>query len=306
MTLKMVLPSALNSLHTVNDFIHFAAKKLQKSQVYFGHGTDNPWDDACYLVLSLLRLPNHKIQKVLSKKLTLEQKYVVWRALKQRVEKKIPVAYLTQKAWFCGLPFYVDARVLIPRSPLAELIDKRFVPWVDPQKVRRILDIGTGSGCIAISCAKVFPRAKVDGVDVSAAALKVAKINCLRHKVSQRVRLIQSNLFAKLAGQTYDIIVSNPPYVGTKEMRGLPKEYVHEPKVALHAGKSGDEIIAKILHYAAHHLSPQGILVVEVGNSVSKVMKKYPKLPFVWLEFSCGESEVFLLTREQLKAANQV
>ena len=291
-------------INTINDFIHFAANQFKQNKIYFGHGTDNAWDEAVYLVLSALHLQFDIDQSALKKKLTSYEKKAVLKIINSRIKKRIPAAYLTAEAWFAGLPFYVDKRALIPRSPLAELIEARFIPWINPKKVRRILDIGTGSGCIAIAAAYAFPHAKIDAIDVSSKALKVAAINCVRHKVTKRVRLLKSDLFAKLKGQTYDIIISNPPYVGKSEMSSLPKEYYHEPKQALFAGIGGDEIVNRIIKSAAKYLSPKGILVVEVGNSAPLIIKKYPHLPFVWLEFEHGEGEVFLLIKEQLPIIN--
>ncbi len=298
-----VIKNQTLKLTTLGDVITFAAKEFKRHKIYFGHGTDNAWDEAVYLAQQVLRLPPMFPQEMLKKKLTLGDRQKVLTIIDRRIRERLPAAFLVNEAWFMGLPFYVNKRVLIPRSPLAELIAQRFAPWINVKKVRRILDIGTGSGCIAIAAAYAFPRAKVDAVDVSTAALKIAALNCQRHGVTKRVRLLKSNLFTKVRGETYDIIISNPPYVGKSEMGRLPKEYCHEPKRALLAGPKGDEIINRIIKDAAKYLSPQGILVVEVGNSASLVMRKHPRLPFIWLDFTCGEGEVFLLTREQLLLA---
>jgi ribosomal protein L3 glutamine methyltransferase len=211
----------------------------------------------------------------------------------------VPLAYLTHESWFAGLLFHVDERVLIPRSAIAELIERRFAPWA-PARVRNILDMGTGSGCIGLACAKAFPKARVDATDIDPGALAVAAINRRRLRLTRRVRLIESDHFAALSGASYDIIVSNPPYVGEREMRGLPREYRHEPRHALASGREGLDSVATILRSAAHHLRPRGLLVVEVGNTERALMRAYPRAPFVWLDFERGGGGVFLLTREQL------
>ncbi|CAL7962930.1 50S ribosomal subunit protein L3 N(5)-glutamine methyltransferase [Gammaproteobacteria bacterium] len=291
----------LKELNTIRDFIRLAVSRFGQAQIYFGHGSDNAWDEAVYLVLHTLHLPQNIDQAMLDAKLTIGEKQTVLKVISRRIKERVPAAYLTQEAWFAGLSFYVDERVLIPRSPMAELIQKQFTPWIDPKKVKRILDIGTGSGCIAIGCAYAFPNATIDAVDISKAALKVAAINCAKHNRTKQVRLLQSDLFGALENTTYDIIISNPPYVSRAEMQLLPQEYRHEPSGALLAGKNGDEIVEVILKEAPKHLSPNGILVVEVGNSEPVVLQKYPHLPFTWLEFEKGEAEVFLLTASQLK-----
>jgi len=294
----------LNELNTIRDFIRLAVSQFIQAQIYFGHGTDNAWDEAVYLVLHTLHLPQNIDQAMLDAKLTTSEKQAVLKIIGRRIKERVPAAYLTQEAWFAGLSFYVDERVLIPRSPMAELIQKQFAPWIDPEKVKRILDIGTGSGCIAISCAYAFPNATIDAVDISKAALKVAAINCAKHNRTKQIRLLQSDLFGALKNTTYDIIISNPPYVSRAEMQLLPQEYRHEPSGALLAGKNGDEIVEVILKEAPKHLSPDGILVVEVGNSEPVVLQKYPHLPFTWLEFEKGEAEVFLLTADQLRISS--
>jgi ribosomal protein L3 glutamine methyltransferase len=221
----------------------------------------------------------------------------------RRIRERIPVVYLTQRCWFAGLPMYVDERVLIPRSPLAETIAGRFAPWIDHRRVRRICDMGSGSGCIAIACARALPRARVDAVDISAEALAVAAINIRRHRLGRRVRTQQSDYFHSLGTATYDIIVSNPPYVGRRELAGLPPEYWHEPRLALAAGADGLDAVRVLLREAPRHLRPGGLLVVEVGNTERLVQQRFRAWPFTWLQFERGGGGVFVLTREQLLAA---
>jgi ribosomal protein L3 glutamine methyltransferase len=285
---------------TVRDLIAKGARRLKRARVFFGHGTDNAWDDAAALVWHALKLPQTAAPRVYEKRIGAAAAKRVDALLKRRIEERVPAVYLTGLTWFAGLPFVVDPRVLIPRSPIAELIEQRFSPWIEARRVRRILDIGTGSGCIAIACAKAFPKATVDAADISDDALAVARANVRRHRLGKRVRIIKSDHFRALGARSYDMIVSNPPYVGTRELAGLPPEYGHEPTLALAAGSSGLDSVRVILREAARHLRPQGILVVEVGNTEAAVRRAWPKLPFTWLEFERGGGGVFLLTREQL------
>jgi ribosomal protein L3 glutamine methyltransferase len=277
-----------------------ATRRLQRAPVFFGHGTDNARDEAFALVFHVMELPHDAPARALRRKVSSAQRARLDELLTRRVQDRVPLPYLTQQSWFAGLPFFVDERVLIPRSAIAELIERRFAPWVAPSRVRTVLDMGTGSGCIALACAKAFPRARVDATDIDEQALEVAAINRRRLRLTRRVRLIASDHFAALSGESYDIIVSNPPYVGEREMRGLPREYRHEPRHALASGREGLDSVAIILRSAARHLRPLGLLVVEVGNTERALMRAYPQVPFVWLDFERGGGGVFLLTREQL------
>lgn len=294
--------SAVEGLDTIKDFIRWGYSQLKQADVYYGHGTDNAMDEIFMLVTALLRLQPDEADKFLDCRLTADEKVHIVEQLDKRIAQRIPTAYLTREAWFAGLPFYVDERVLIPRSPLAELIDARFSPWVEPENVHRILDLCTGSGCIAIACAYAFPDVEVDAADISADALEVAKTNIGRHALGEQVEAIQSDLMDDLQGRHYDIIVSNPPYVSAQEMQTLPQEYLHEPAMALQSGQDGLIIVKRILREASAHLNPDGILVVEVGNSQSALVDAFPDMPFLWLEFARGGDGVFLLTAQQLQA----
>lgn len=287
-------------LATITDFLRFGLSQAKAHDLYYGHGTDNAWDDIWALILGSLHLPLDPAPLLLQARLTLSEKQFLVNQIKRRVEARIPVPYLTHTAYFCELPFYVDERVLIPRSPIAELIQQQFAPWIESDQVRHILDICTGSGCIAIACAYAFPEARIDAVDISEDALAVAEINRQQHQMQDQVTLIASDCFSAVPQQRYDIIVSNPPYVGRYEMRTLPAEYGYEPQLALEAADNGLAIVATILQQAAAYLSEQGILVLEVGNSDEALQAAFPQIPFTWLDFEHGGHGVLLLTREQL------
>jgi ribosomal protein L3 glutamine methyltransferase len=288
---------------TVGELLAACTRRLARARLYYGHGTDNARDDAAALIWHVLRLPagaHGTAARALRRRVPAAARARLELLLQRRMRERVPVVYLTRRCWFAGLALYVDERVLIPRSPIAELIERRFAPWVGASQVRRILDLGTGSGCIAIACARAFKDARVDAVDVSAAALEVARLNVRRHRLGARVRVRQSDHFRALRGARYDIIVSNPPYVGERELQGLPDEYRHEPRVALAAGRDGLDSVRIILRDASAHLAPGGILIVEVGNTEAALRRAFPRLPFVWLAFERGGGGVFLLERAQL------
>lgn len=285
---------------TVAQLIEEGERLFKRARLFYGHGTDNAADDAAAIVFHSLKLDYSDAPEVYARPVSAAGQHKVRQLFGRRVRERIPAVYLTQQTWFMGLPFHVDPRVLIPRSPIAELIERRFAPWIEPRKVRSILDIGTGSGCIAVACAKAFPRAKVTGVDISAGALTVARRNIRRHRLTSRVQALKSDYFSAVKGRRYDIIVSNPPYVGARELNSLPAEYRHEPALALAAGKQGLDAVEAILRRAAEHLKPHGILVVEVGNTQGAVERRYPLLPFIWLQFERGGGGVFVLRAEDL------
>jgi ribosomal protein L3 glutamine methyltransferase len=286
---------------TVSELIARYARHLKRAGVFFGHGTDNAEDEAAALVWYALRLPYPATTSIYARRIGSRDHARIEALVQRRIDERIPAVYLIGQTSFAGLPFYVDRRVLIPRSPIAELIERRFSPWVDSAGVRRILDIGTGSGCIAIACAKAFPKSRVDAVDISSEALAVAARNVRRHRVGRRVRLLESSYFSALEGESYDIIVSNPPYVGARELDALPPEYAHELRMALAAGPGGLDSVRRILSEAGRHLARGGILVVEVGNTEGAVKRAFARLPFTWLVFERGGGGVFLLTKEQMQ-----
>jgi ribosomal protein L3 glutamine methyltransferase len=288
---------------TVGAAIERCARELRRARVHFGHGTDNARDEAAELVFYAAGLAHDLGSSAYSQPLPARRRARIDALLERRIKERIPLAYLTHRSFFAGLELYVDERVLVPRSPIAELILQRFRPWVNARHVRRILDVGTGSGAIALACAVAFPKARVDAVDVSAAALQVARRNRRRFGLQERVRMLQSDHFDAVEGCRYDIIVSNPPYVGRAEMRSLPREYAHEPRVGLASGVDGLDSVRAIFAAASRHLSRNGILVVEVGNTEDTLLRTFARMPFVWPEITMGGGGVFLLRAEDLQAA---
>jgi ribosomal protein L3 glutamine methyltransferase len=290
----------LEQLHSIRDYVRWGMTQFQRNRVFYGHGTDNAFDEALALTLHCLHLDHEHATLVIDARLTLAEREQVLTALETRFQKRLPLPYIIGEANFAGFSFNVDKRVLIPRSPIAELIESGFEPWLAGNYPHRILDLCAGSGCIGIACALYLDEAEVTLTDISEDALVVAEGNIERHKMEARVRVVQSNLFAALQGERFDLIVSNPPYVDAPDFADLPAEYRHEPKLALVAGDDGLDLVRVMLREAASHLHDNGILIVEVGNSWEALEAAYPAVPFTWLEFERGGHGVFLLTREQL------
>ena len=288
------------SFANVGELLDWATARLRKAHLYYGHGTDNPRDDAAALVFHALGLAHESAPASYRLPVTARATARAVALIERRIAKREPSAYLTGVSWFAGHEIRVTPDVLVPRSPIAELCLAAFSPWIDPARVRRVLDIGTGSGCIAIAAARALPRARVDATDVSPRAIAVARDNVRRHRLQSRVQIRRADVYEGLGGRRYDIVVSNPPYVSAAEMRRLPREHRAEPEKGLRAARGGLAIVERIIAGAAGHLTPEGILVVEVGNSANRVRRRYPKLPFTWVEFEQGHSEVFFLRAAEL------
>ncbi|MDA8978490.1 50S ribosomal protein L3 N(5)-glutamine methyltransferase [bacterium] len=274
-------------------------QQFEAAQIYFGHGTTSAWDEAVYLLSYVLDLPPSADRSLLSQAVTEQQQADIQALYQRRVTERIPAPYLTGTAWFCGLPFAVDKRVIIPRSPVAELIFNGFQPWCEAEPAK-VLDLCTGSGCIGIACAYAFEEAHVVLSDICSEALTVAATNIAQHELGNRVRALQSDLFDGLSGQRFDLIVSNPPYVDAQDLAEMPDEYHHEPELALASGRDGLNFTRRLLREAEQYLSEEGVLVVEVGNSWLALERAFPNVPFVWLEFTEGDAGVFVLSRNEL------
>ena len=289
------------SLITVRDWLRFAVSRFNEAQLFFGHGSDNAFDEAAYLILHTLHLPLDRLEPFLDASLTHGESEEVQAVIERRVRERLPAAYLTNEAWLGEHRFYVDERVIVPRSFIAELLREQLLPWLDdPDQVGHVLDMCTGSGCLAILAALAFPHAQVDAVDLSQDALDVAARNVADYGLQDRIELVQSDLFAALDGRSYDVILSNPPYVNAESVAALPPEYQAEPALALGSGADGLDATRQILTQAKAHLNPGGLLVVEIGHNRDALEAAYPNLPFTWLDTESGDQFVFMLRSEDL------
>ena len=298
-----MIDSTTDELHTVRDWLRWAVSRFNEAGLCYGHGTENAWDEAVWLVLATLHLPRDTLEPWLDAHLTKPERLALLGNLQQRVVHRLPTAYLVQEAWLGEFRFYVDQRVIVPRSYFAELLQTGFAPWIqDPEAVESALDLCTGSGCLAILMAHAFPNAAVDAIDISADALVVASRNIADYHLEDRVKPVESDLFAAVPGKRYDLIVCNPPYVTADAMAALPPEYRHEPSLALAAGPDGLDVVRRILAAAHAHLNPGGVIAIEVGPNQDLVTAAFPDLPAVWLDTEHAAGKVFLLTREDLPA----
>lgn len=288
-------------LLTLRDHLRFMVSRFNESGLFFGHGSDNAWDEAVYLLLHTLHLPIDRLEPFLDARLTPSERTTVAEMIRRRVEERVPAAYITREAWLGDYRFYVDERTIVPRSFIAELIEEQFEPWLeDPWSVSSALDLCTGSGCLAILTALAFPDAHVDAVDLSPDALDVAARNVTDYELEDRVRLVHSDLFSGLAGRRYDLIISNPPYVNAESMAALPAEYRHEPEMALASGPDGLDLVRRMLREARSHLNPGGLLIVEIGHNRDDLEAAFPTTPFTWLETAAGNEYVFMLREDEL------
>ena len=292
---------AQNELSTLRDLMRFAVSRFNEAGLFFGHGSDNAWDEAAYLLLHSLNLPLDRLEPFMDARLTGTERTAALKILRRRITERLPAAYLTREAWLGEYRFYVDERVIVPRSHIAELLSEQLNPWInDPWAVGRVLDMCTGSGCLAILTAEAFPEAMVDAVDLSPDALAVARLNVDNYGLGERIRLIASDAFSAIPGEKYDVIISNPPYVNAESMAVLPEEYRREPLMALASGEDGLDFVRILLKEAAQHLNPDGVLVVEIGHNKDELERAFPRLSFVWLDTSAGDRFVFMLRRKDL------
>lgn len=298
----MHYPRLTEELFTVRDWLRFTVSRFEEAGIFFGHGTDNAYDEAVWLIMRALHLPLDTLDNFLDAAITENERKHLEHLIERRITERVPTAYLLREAWLRGYKFYVDERVIVPRSFIAELLDDGLSPWIEyPELVGRVADICTGSGCLGILLADAFPDAEVDVVDISADAIAVCNINIANYGLQERVHAVQSDMFKGLQGRTYDLIISNPPYVDAPSMAQLPQEYRTEPQIALGSGEAGLDHTHTLLREAANHLNDGGILVVEIGHNRDALLDAYPQLPFIWLEVESGDQFVFLLTKEQLQ-----
>ena len=296
----IAIKEAIDELATIGDLLRWGASQFNAAGIFYGHGNDNAWDEAVALTMHALFLPIDSKESITNCRVTTSERETVLSLFKLRVNERLPVAYITNIAWFAGMQFYVDDRVLVPRSPIAEMINEGFEPYLQHKPVLRALDLCTGSGCIAIAIAHQFPDAEVDAIDLSIDALEVANINIFNHGVEDRVIPMQSDLLNEVLREKYDLIVSNPPYVDQEDMDSLPQEFIHEPEMGLAAGFDGLDLVKRILVDSLDCLNDGGLLVVEVGNSQVHMQEQFPQVDFTWIEFGNGGHGVFALTKAQL------
>ncbi|RQO36244.1 50S ribosomal protein L3 N(5)-glutamine methyltransferase [Herminiimonas sp. KBW02] len=296
------MPTKPNELTTIRDLLRYAVTRFNTAKLFFGHGSTNALDEAAYLILHTLKLPLDKLDPFFDACLLQEEVDAVLRVIEQRADERLPAAYITNEGWLGGYRFYVDERVIVPRSFIAELIPEQFSPWVsNPDKVNNILELCTGSGCLPIMLADAFPNAHVDAVDISTDALDVAKRNVAEYELDHRISLIESDLYANVPEYKYDLIITNPPYVNSGSMSKLPPEYLREPQIALAGGTDGMDLVRKIVAGAGQRLTPNGLLMVEIGNEREFAEAAFPELNLTWLTTSAGDDMVFLITADQLQ-----
>jgi ribosomal protein L3 glutamine methyltransferase len=297
----MHYPRLTEELYTLRDWLRFTVSRFEEAGIFFGHGTDNAYDEAVWLIMSALHLPHDTLNNFLDAVITESERKHLAHLIERRITERTPTAYLVREAWLRGYKFYVDERVIVPRSFIAELLEDGLAPWIDyAEMIESAVDVCTGSGCLGILLADAFPNAEIDVVDISPDAIAVANINIANYGLQEQVHAIQSDMFSALAGKTYDLIISNPPYVDAPAMAALPQEYRNEPQLALGSGIAGLDHTHTLLREAPRHLNDGGLLVVEIGHNRDALLEAYPDLPFTWLEVESGNEFVFLLTREQL------
>ena len=298
---EMNYSQAHKELFTIRDWLRFTVSRFEEAGIFFGHGTANAYDEAVWLVMSALHLPHDTLENFLDAVITEAERKHLAHLIERRITERTPTAYLLREAWLRGYKFYVDERVIVPRSFIAELLDDGLSPWIEyPEMVESAADICTGSGCLGILLADAFPNADIDVVDISPDAIAVANINIANYDLQERVHAVQSDMFTALAGKTYDLIISNPPYVDAQAMAALPQEYRNEPQLALGSGDAGLDHTHTLLREAPRFLNDGGLLIVEIGHNRDTLLEAYPELPFTWLEVEAGDEFVFLLTKEQL------